>query len=188
MSTFSQPSRYTYCIRENEDDSPWEPLSETRGCAEGTNAVTVVACENPKLVFDDMSHDPEFLLAAPVDAMSYLGCMNALRRSDLVVAISPDHANICDRAGWSKKDVHQFLCEKAGKTLGELKAGGGYHEDRIKDLPIEVDLEDDSFFVPTIKDPKDLIIIVAGGVPGPISAVMHGWNGASHPVTRTFEA
>jgi len=188
MSTFGQPSRYTYCIRENEEDSPWETLAETRGCAAGDNAVTVVACENPKLVFDDMSSDPEHLLAAPADAMSYLGSMNALRRSDLVVAISPDHAKICDSAGWSKADVHQYLCEKAGKTLGELKTGGGFTEERIKDLPINVDLGDDSFFVPTIKDPKDLMIIVAGGIPGPISAVMHGWNGASRPVTRTFEA
>jgi hypothetical protein len=187
MSTFSQPSRYTYCIRENEGDSPWETLSVTRGHAAGDNAVTAVACENPKLVFDDMSRDPETLLAGPVDAMGYLGCMNALRRSDLVVAISPDHAKICADAGWSKADVHEWLCGKAGKTLGDLKTGGGYHEDRIKDLPIEVDLGDDSFFVPTIKVPEDLMIIVAGGIPGPISAVMHGWNGASRPVSRSFE-
>jgi hypothetical protein len=187
MSTFSQPSRYTYCIRENEEESPWEPLSVTRGFRAEENVVTAVACENPKLIFDDMSNDPETLLAAPVDAIAYLGCMNALRRTDLVFAISPDHAKICADAGWSKADVHDYLCERAGKTLGELKTGGGYHEDRIRDLPIEVDLDDDSFFVPTIKDPDDLMIIVAGGIPGPISAFMHGWNGASRPVTRKFE-
>ncbi len=187
MSTFSQPSRYTYCIRENEDDSPWEPLSVTRGFRADENVVTAIACENPKLIFDDMSSEPEPLLIAIADTMAHLGGMNALRRSDLVAAVSPDHAKICADAGWSKTDVHKWLCGKAGKTLGELKTGGGYHEDRIKDLPIEVDLDDDDFFVPTIKVPEDLKIIVAGGIPGPISAVMHGWNGASQPVSRSFE-
>ncbi|HBK79513.1 MAG TPA: hypothetical protein DDZ83_07495 [Nitrospinae bacterium] len=186
MSTFSQPSRYTYCIRENEEESPWEPLSVTRGFRAEENVVTAVAVENPKTIFDDTSNRPETLLAGIVDGMAHLGGMNALRRSDMVVGISPDHAQICIDAGWSKGNVHNWLCEKAGKTLGELKTGGGYHEDRIQDLPIEVDLNDDSFFVPTMKVPGDLIVIVAGGIPGPISVIMSGWNGASRPVTRAF--
>ncbi len=186
MSTFSQPSRYTFCIRENEEDSPWEPLSVTRGHRAEENVLSAFAVENPKTVFDDTSNRPETLLAGIADSMAPLGCMNALRKSDMVVAISPDHAKICADAGWSKTEVHKWLCEKAGKTLGELKSGGGYHEDRIRDLPFDVNLQDDSVFVPTIKVPEDLIIIVAGGIPGPISAVMSGWNGASRPVTRAY--
>jgi hypothetical protein len=69
-----------------------------------------------------------------------------------------------------------------------ILSGAGYHEDRIKGLPFEVDLDDDSAFVPTVKDPIDLIVVVAGGVPGPISAIMSGWTGASRPVTKAFEA
>jgi hypothetical protein len=186
MSTFSQPSRYTFCIRENEEDSPWEPLSVSRGHRVEENVLTAAAVENPKLVFDDMSSAPEPVLIGVADAMGHLGGMNALRRSDMVVAISPDHAKICADAGWSKADVHKWLCEKAGKTLGELKSGAGYNDERIMDLPFEVDLHDDSAFVPTMKAPEDLIVIVAGGIPGPISAVMAGWNGASRPVTRKF--
>ncbi len=162
MSTFSQPSRFTFCIRENEEDSPWEPLSVTRGFVVDENTVTVVACENPKLVFDDTSREPEPLLIGIADAMSHLGAMNALRRSDMVAVISPEHTAIL--------------------------SGAGYHEDRIKGLPFEVDLDDDSAFVPTVKDPIDLIVVVAGGVPGPISAIMSGWTGASRPVTKAFEA
>jgi len=51
---------------------------------------------------------------------------------------------------------------------------------------IPVDLEDDDFFVPTVKDPTDLKIIVAGGVPGPESAVMHGWSGGSRSVSLAY--
>lgn len=187
MSTFSQPCRITFCIRENEEDSPWEPLSVTKGFGAKENVVTVVACENPKLMFDDMSREPETLLTGIADAMSPLGCMNALRKSDMVIAIAPDHTKILSDAGLSKTDVRDRLCEMAGRTMGDLKRGGGFHEDRIKGLPMKLDIDDDQVFVPTIKDPSDLVIVVAGGTPGPISAVMSGWTGASRPVTRTFE-
>ncbi len=188
MSTFSQPCRFTFCIRENEEDSPWEPLSVSRGFRAEENVVTAVACENPKLVFDDTSREPESLLTGIADAMAHLGGMNALRRSDMVVAIRPEHTDILSRAGPAKAEVHERLCKMAGRTLGELKRGGGYHEDRIKSLPVDVDLGDDGAFVPTMKDPSDLIIVVAGGVPGPISAIMSGWTGASRPVTKAVEA
>src|SRR5207249_2712899 len=35
MSTFGQPGRYSYCIGEHEDASPWEPLSVEHGFAAG---------------------------------------------------------------------------------------------------------------------------------------------------------
>ncbi len=188
MSTFSQPCRFTFCIRENEEESPWEPLSVTRGFHAEENVVTAVAVENPKLMFDDTSREPESLLIGIADTMAHLGAMNALRRSDMAVAISPEHTTTLSGAGLAKADVQDRLCKMAGRTLGELKRGGGYHEDRIKNLPIDVDLNDDNAFVPTIKNSSDLIIIVAGGVPGPISAIMSGWTGASRPVSKAFEA
>ena len=187
MTTFSQPSRFTYCIRENEEESPWEPLSASRGLAPDQDAVTVVACENPKLVFDDMSREPEGILTAVADAMAHLGGMNALRKTDMVLAVGPEHGNVLKKAGWSREDVSGWLCKNAGRTLGQLKRGGGWHADRVSALPMKVDLADDGFFVPTIKDPGDLVILCAGGIPGPISAVMHGWNGASKNLTRAYQ-
>ena len=83
--------------------------------------------------------------------------------------------------------MRDWLCRNAGRTLGQLRRGGGWHEDRVRGLPLRVDLGDEGFFVPTMKDPKDLLILVAGGVPGPISCVMHGWNGASRNLTRAYE-
>ena len=74
-----------------------------------------------------------FIVAAAVigiaDAMAHLGAMNALRRSDMVVAISPEHTAILTQAGLNKADVHGRLCKMSGRTLGELKRGGGYHEE-----------------------------------------------------------
>ena len=186
MSTFGQPSRYTYCIRENEEQSPWEPLAAAKGFRPGEDVVTVVACENPQLVVDDGSRDPESLTAAIADAMSHLGSWNMWARTDLVVALSPQQAAICGGAGWSKADVHSRLMERAGRRLGDLKRSGHYRRERMQGLPI--DLDDDGAFVPAVRDPADLHIIVAGGIPGPHSALMHGWSGGSRAVSRRYEA
>ncbi len=188
MSTFSQPARFTYCIAENEEESPWESLAVTRGFDADEDVLHAVNVEGPVMVWDDVSDDPERMFPSIADAMSHLGAWNCWANTDLVVAMSPQQAAICAKRGYSKADVHGRLCEMAGRTVGELKTGGHFRENRIRDFPIPVDLDDDQAFVPTIKEAGRLCLIVAGGIPGPMTAVMHGWNGTSRSVSRAFAA
>jgi hypothetical protein len=53
-------------------------------------------------------------------------------------------------------------------------------------FPIDVDPDDDEFFIPAIKDPEDLQLIVAGGW-GPCTAVCHGWSGGSRAVHGKYQ-
>lgn len=184
MSTFGQPSKYTFCIAENEAESPWEPFSISRGFAPGENVVMAVACENPQLVVDNYAKGPEQLFFSIADTMSHLGCWNQWVRSDLVLALSPQQAAIC--ADLPREEVRRRLCALAGRRLGDLKRAGQWREEWMEKLPFAVDLENDDYFVPLIKDPADLHIIVAGGAPGPHSAVMHGWNGGSRAVSKAY--
>src|SRR2546426_6657089 len=46
-STQGHPGKYTYCIAEHEDASPWEPLHVERGFARASSVVTVFAAEGP---------------------------------------------------------------------------------------------------------------------------------------------
>src|SRR5919197_2080407 len=46
-STQGHPGKYTYCIAEHEEASPWEPLHVERGFARETSTVTVFAAEGP---------------------------------------------------------------------------------------------------------------------------------------------
>jgi len=43
MSTFGHPGRYTYCIGEHEEVSPWPPYHAGRGLTAADSAVTVFA-------------------------------------------------------------------------------------------------------------------------------------------------
>ncbi|MBI3127780.1 MAG: hypothetical protein HYZ11_09270 [Candidatus Tectomicrobia bacterium] len=187
MSSFSHPARFTYCIAENEAESPWEALSVTRGFGPGENVATAVAAEGPVMVWDDASASPDRLLPPVAEVMSHLGCWNVWASTDQVVALTPQQAAICTKAGLGKADVHRRLCGLAGRTVRELKRGGQFRPSRIADFPFPVDLEDDDLWVPTVKEPERLLVIVAGGVPGPMTAVMHGWNGTSRIVSRAFE-
>jgi hypothetical protein len=45
-------------------------------------------------------------------------------RSDMGVALSPEHATICAKAGLSRIDVHRTLSEMAGVTVRDMKRGG----------------------------------------------------------------
>ncbi len=186
FSCFGQPSRYTFCITENENESPWEPLSVTRGFKPDENVITVVQCENPALVHDDVNNDPEHLHVTIVDCMANLGGMNAYRAADMVVALAPDMADNFAKAGMSKMDVHTLFCEKAGRRVGELKRGL-WKVERLNRWVTKVDPDDDDCFVPTIQEPSRLFVIVAGGKPGATAAVLHGWNETSRGISVAYE-
>ena len=183
-TVFATPLRYTACIAENVDRSPWETLAQSRGHAQGENVITCAMVESPRLCYDDANQDPERLLAGIADSMTALGSWNLHVRSDMVVAMSPEHATICDKAGLSRADVHRMLRETAGLKVRDMKRGGNWRPERARKLG--VDPADEDRFVPVIKDARDLHLIVAGGW-GPLTAVCHGWGGGSRAVWGIYE-
>ncbi|MBI3044511.1 MAG: hypothetical protein HYY78_16955 [Betaproteobacteria bacterium] len=187
FSCFGAPARYSYCIRENEEDSPWKPLSVDRGFRAEQDVVTAVQCDNPQLAHDDTNDDPQRLHLATTDCMANMGGMNAWRATDMVVALAPGIADNYAKAGMSKAEVHQLLREKAGKRVGELKQGGLWRIERLNRYVTKVDPYDDNCWVPTIQEPSRLFLIVAGGRPGTSTAVMHGWNETTRGVSIAYE-
>ena len=73
-ATLGNPGKYTFCFAEDEDDSPWEPLSVERGIDAGTSAVTLFAADGVQGVFDQLSRTPESL------AKTFARCLRARRR------------------------------------------------------------------------------------------------------------
>jgi hypothetical protein len=178
-TVFGTPLRYTACVTENVERSPWPTLAESRGYTAHDDVITCAMVESPRLCYDDANQEPERLLTGIADSMTALGSWNMHVRSDMVVAMSPEHATICARAGMSRTDVHRTLCEMAGLTVRAMKRGGNWRRERAQKLGI--DPQDEERFVRVIKDERDLHLIVAGGW-GPLTAVCHGWGGGSRAV------
>ena len=187
LSGFGGPWRYTYCVAENEAESPWPSYSRTRGFAADANVVTAIPLEGPVLVWDDTSEEPERLVVAIADMMCAIGGGNIYRQADMAVVLSPQHAEIFAKAGLSREETYRLLIERARRPLREIRRGGIWRgASGAARWPFEVDLDDGDALVPAIADPDDLHLIVAGGAGSPSSLVMHGITVASRAVSRAY--
>jgi hypothetical protein len=178
-SCLGHPGKYTYCIAENAQDSPWLPLHVERGLAPEASAVTVFACEGPRQVRNSLSSTPEGVLTTIADVMSSLGTSlttsgsvadsaSGTRQGEMAIVIAAEHMHTIARQGWAKREVRAYLCEHARRTVADLKRGGG--------LPDEAALGDEQTYVPVVERPEDLMIVAAGGDEGAMSAVIPSWG------------
>jgi hypothetical protein len=183
-TVFGSPIRYSACLTEHMARSPWESLAASRGYSPQDNVITCAMVESPRLHFDDVSTEPQRLLAGIGDAMTAPGSWNMWFNSDMVVAMSPQHAALCSSAGMTRAAVQRRLCELAVREQRNLKRGGNWRPERARAMGL--DPEDDDCLIKAVKDPERLHLIVAGGL-GPVTAVCHGWNESSRAVHGAYE-
>lgn len=185
-STLGHPGKYTYCIGENEERSPWEPLHVERGLDPEDSAVTVFGCEGPHNVNAQMASSPFEVLSCVASVMATLGSNNPYVMGESFVVLGPEHAEICAREGWKRRDVRQFLFDNARVEHRRLKLGGVYgpETDKYNVWPRWIDRTRDDVMVPVARRAEDLTVLVAGG-PGRHSAYLPGWG--SRSVTRKIE-
>jgi hypothetical protein len=182
-STQGQPSKYTYCVAENEEDSPWEPLHVERGFDANTSTVTVFGGENPHNI-NDVGLSAEGLMTNFLDSMSTMGSAKFYRiAAESFLAFSPEHAALLASEGWSKGRIRQFLFERARKPVGLLKRGGMFGPEKL--WPDWVDVRDDASLVPMNERADDIIVTVIGGA-GRHSCFIPVF-GSSRSVTRAIE-
>ena len=64
---FATPLRYTACVTENVERSPWPTLAVSKGYSATDNVITCAMVESPRLCYDDVSQEPERLLTGIAD-------------------------------------------------------------------------------------------------------------------------
>jgi len=188
MSTMGHPGRYTYCIGEYEEASPWEPLHVERGFAPTESTVTLFSGEGPFTINDHLSRSASQLASSL--GWSAAGIWNhksfPLYGHTLLV-IGPEHAKTIGDERWSKRDLRQFLHDTIRRPARDLAPGpDGAETSRLKDL---LDGRTGDEPVPKFPSPEEIVVVVAGGTAGRFSAVVPGWMGGelgSRPVTRAI--
>jgi hypothetical protein len=112
MSTFGHPGRYTYCIGEFEEVSPWPALAVERGVEPGRSAVTLFAGEAPHGISDHASRTARALAGSIGWTMSGLWNIKHFPLySHTMVVVGPEHARVFADDGWSKDDLKRHLHE-----------------------------------------------------------------------------
>jgi hypothetical protein len=189
MSTLGHPGRYTYCIAEHEEASPWPPYHVSRGLTAATSAVTLFAGEAPHGISDHASRTARSLAGSL--GWSMAGLWNSKHfplYSDTMLVVGPEHAGTFGAEGWSREDLARHLFEHVRvpyRTLLPDDAHGEGTNARFAQAPPSLDA-----LVPKFPSPEAIHVVVAGGTAGRFSVAIPGWLGTrngSHPVTRAVE-
>lgn len=163
MATHGHPGKYTYCMGEDEEGSPWAPLHVERGMTRDTNAVTVYCAEAPHNVNDQVSKTPEMYLGSAASTMATLGG-NGLYRSALDgeqgIVITSESAHWIASFGWTKARVREYLWDTARQPVRLLRDRGAWGK---SPLPAWIDPQDDDAMVPIVNKPERIVVLVAGG-------------------------
>ena len=143
MGVIGNPGKYSLVIGEDEEASPWEPLSVERGFKKEDNTVTVFFPNT-------------FIQTVPggTDAQGILDTLSGMVTSTMSsVILIPSWAKVLSREGWTKQKVKEYLA--AHITPGSSSITGLPNAAS----PPKVDLN------------SSLMIVVAGG-PGSFIALL----------------
>jgi thiol-disulfide isomerase/thioredoxin len=182
-ATFGNPGKLSFCFAENEEGSPWEPLSTDLGGARGVDAVTAFCGEGPRIVVDQESREPESLarsFAATLRSVTHPKMVVAI---DVMLAIGPEHARVFAEAGWSKSQLAERLHELLVIPMEELVRGA---DGMAAGLPPGIAAP----ALPKFR-PGGILIVHCGGEAGLFSTIIGGWlNGdaGSRPVLREIRS
>jgi hypothetical protein len=178
-STLGHPGKFTFCVAEDEEGSPWLPLASERGVAPGTSAVTVFAAQSPHQLMNEWTRDPRELLDTYAAAIRHNMLTYSIWCGNYALLIAPQHRDPIAAAGWAKRDIREYVFERARVTRHEWRAVG---------KAAVAGRKDETRIYPALRSPDDLLVIAAGGPAGGFGLVLPPWYGSkSLAVTRAIE-
>ncbi|MBT5667031.1 MAG: hypothetical protein HOJ06_16945 [Rhodospirillaceae bacterium] len=166
-STLGHPGKLSYCIAEDEDNSPWSPLAEERGMPKHASSVTVMAAGAPRQLMNEWTTEPAEILDTFVAEIKASMRHYSIWAGNYAIIIPPQLRAHFQAAGWSKADIQQYVYDNARvlrKDWAECGKGavvGHRGENEYAALP----------------DPDHLLVIAAGGPAGGFGAVIPPWLG-----------
>ena len=143
MGVIGNPGKYSLVIGEDEEASPWEPLSVERGYGKEDNTVTVFFPNT-------------FIQTVPggTDAQGILNTLSGMVSTTMSgIILIPSWAKVLSNEGWTKQKIREYLAE-------HIASGSS----SATDLP-------SAKGPPTVDLNSSLMILVAGG-PGSFIALL----------------
>jgi hypothetical protein len=175
-STLGHAGKFTFCIAENEEESPWPPVHVELGFRPEQNTITVLAALAPHQFYNQLSNTPEGILATACAHMRI--SPGAGNPREYVLVLAGEHTRVMSKEGWSKDDIRQFCFEHTKTSLAELK--------RIHAMPGEIHPGDETRLQSVVAGAGDFIIVAAGGKAGAFSCYIPAWSSkrSSQSVTK----
>lgn len=177
MSVYGGPARYTGgpVFAEDEDGSPWEPLSVERGFAKGTNTVSIYTVASTTNIAGGAPGTAEEALSIMYNNTTFMTTVRCNYWGNtppgILLMARTTAQGIADNLGWTKSDVKAFLWENTKIPWDVIKRS--YTADRVQ-FEIETANSNKGLLHPLAKNepwpitdkPANFIIAVAGGLHG----------------------
>ncbi|TAK70802.1 MAG: hypothetical protein EPO13_02035 [Actinomycetota bacterium] len=156
MAIMGQPGKFSYCLAEAEEHSPFPPLHTTRGCAAEDSAVTVVGAEAPHSVLvaigtthSDLPFADRWLRTVSAALASPASNNSQHEAGTVTVVLNPAHAQPMAEAGYTREQLQAELFSRTWRTAEELAyyTGATYPPGSRFNV---------------VKEPADILLLVAG--------------------------
>ena len=183
MATLGQPAKYTFCVAENEQASPWDPLHVERGFARDADVVTVVGSSGIVEVVDSCSRSPAELAQTFAHSMLIAGTAGGagfLGGGEPLIVLPPELAVFLHEAGCSKAQFKTEIWQRAVMPPGQLSPAVREHLTGRLGASSGMD---PSAPLRVAEKPDDIMLVVAGGV-GVKAAYVPTWGGSTRAVSR----
>lgn len=173
MSTLGNPGKFSSCIAENEEESPWEPLHVEIGFQRDQSAITLFGAEPPRGVSEQNARKGSVILKAISKALVTVFSWRVCAGLEAFVVLCPEHVKTLTKDGFAKQAVREFLWENTGVPVREFESldGEGTHAVRMY---AETVIDGERCYR-KFPQPEAIKILVCGGTAGKFSAVIGSW-------------
>ncbi|MBV9809781.1 MAG: hypothetical protein JO286_21535 [Solirubrobacterales bacterium] len=198
QATQGNPAKYTACIAENEEESPWPPFHVEHGFDASESTVTAMTMRSVVHIEARHTTVPEQLGRDLADTVRRTGAL-IHETISACIALGPEHASLFAGAGWTKDDVRRFVYEHAVNSREALAAVGkdavsgktrwrlsSEHPDATADTAAE---QGSGNVVSVLNSEQAVQIVVAGAQNAGVSAVIETFGPrGGPPATATVES
>lgn len=175
MALLGHPGKFSYCLAEAEEASPFPPFHTSLGYPPEASVATVVGAEAPHSVIHSPDGDDPRAADRLLDTLAAVIANPGSNNVQLggggavTVVLNPDHAGALAAAGHDRASIREALAERAQTTRGALRALN----------PKMVPEGSDGDRLRAVRDPANVLVVV-GGAGGLYSMVMPSWCAGPH--------
>jgi hypothetical protein len=187
QATQGNPAKYTACIAENEEQSPWAPFHVEHGFGVETSTVTALTMRSVVHIEARHTTVPEQLALDIADTIRRTGAL-IHETISACIALGPEHAELFAQHGWGKDELRRFVYERSVNSRETLAAVGkdavsgqtrwrlsGTHPDAVPDSAA------DSEQVRVLNSEQAIQIVVVGAHNSGVSAVIETFGPRGGP-------
>jgi hypothetical protein len=177
LDTIGSARKFSMCVAENEEESPWESLHVEKGFDKEESTVSLFATRDEIDVNDLENWTPEgvlnsFAFFGAIPGGEYLSQTHPGQDPyyRMLLMFGPEHANICGKAGWSKKAVREYVFHQCRISAKRLLNKPRNAPDTIRThwewLMNLSEWEQDQIILPVMENANNIEIAVVGGPAG----------------------